>query len=311
MQLRQWQRWFGILAVVIGVFWCFPKGVFGQTGEIFRMGFTQELFIDVNQNDVGAVSRILVNTFLEEGKIETYSEPVVFESISEIRDALSGRKVEALELTVGQFEQVQDLVADDVILCGVRSDSITEEYLLIVNENSNIEALKDLNGRTIGMLTSVLASLAADWLDTLLLREGLERSSGFFGQIVKDPKAGNLLIPLFFGKLDACVVTRKAFDTMVELNPQTGKKLKVLDASPPMVPVVFCFRKSYISPLRDQMIDRITRTHLSPTGMQSLMVFQLDRMEEQPISCLDSALKLLSEYQKLLGGGGCELTENR
>lgn len=293
------------------VFWCFPKGVFGQTGEVFRMGFTQKLFIDVNQNDVGAVSRILVQTFLEEHKIDRYSEPIVFESISEIRDALSGRKVEALELTVGEFAQVRDLIADDIILCGVTSDSVAEEYLLIVNKNSNIEALKDLNGRTIGILTSVLASLAADWLDTLLLREGLVRSSGFFGQIVTDPKAGNLLIPLFFGKLDACVVTRKAFDTMIELNPQTGKKLKVLDVSPPVVPVVFCFRKSYTSPLRDQVIDWIAKSHLSSAGMQNLMIFQLDRMEKQPISCLDSALKLLSEYQKLLGGGGGELTENR
>lgn len=302
MHSRQWQRWFGIVSVVMMVFWCFPQGVYGQTGEVFRMGFTQKLFLDVNPNDVGAVSRVLVQTFLKEGKIDTYSEPIVFESISEIRDALSGRKVEALELTASEFAQVRDLIADDIILCGVRSDSITEEYLLIVNKSSNIEALKDLKGRSIGMLSSVLASLAGDWLDTLLLRDGLERSSGFFGQIVADPKAGNLLIPLFFGKLDACVVTRKVFDTMVELNPQTGKKLKILDASPPVVPVVFCFRKSYTSPLREQVIDWATRTHLSSAGMQSLMVFQLDRMEQQPISRLDSALKLLSEYQKLLGG---------
>jgi hypothetical protein len=301
----------GIIGVIVAMLFLFPPGACGQSNEIVRMGFTHQLFVDVNENDVMAVARAWAKAFLEERKIRVISKPIVFDSLSEIRAALSGGNVEALQITTAEFAQVQDLIADDVILCGVTSGSITEEYLLIVNHKSNIKQLGDLKGRTLGMLSSTRASLAATWLDTLLLRKGLKPAATFFRQVDTNPKVGNLLIPLFFGKLDACVATRKAFDTMVELNPQTGKQLEVLESSPLFVPTVFCFRKGYTSPLRNQILGEIQRWGLTPAGRQSLTIFQIDNLEKQSISCLNSALELLWEHQRLLGETNVGITEHR
>lgn len=301
----------GIIGVIVAMLFLFPPGACGQSNEIVRMGFTRQLFVDVNENDVMAVARAWAQAFLQEGKIRVISKPIVFDSLSEIRAALSGGNVETLQITTAEFAQTRDLISDDVILCGVISGSITEEYLLLVNNKSNIKQLSDLKGRTLGMLSSVRASLAATWLDTLLLRKGLKPAATFFGQVDTNPKVGKLLIPLFFGKLDACVATRKAFDTMVELNPQTGKQLEVLESSPPVVPTIFCFRKGYTSPLRNRVVGEIQRWGLSPAGKQSLMIFQVDSLEKQSISCLDSALALIAEHRRLLGETNVGITEHR
>ena len=85
---------------------------------------------------------------------------------------------------------------------------------------------------------------------------------------------------------------------MFELNPQIGRRIKVLAASPPVVPVLFCFRADYMSPVRHQIMNELSHWHLSPAGRQILMLFQIDSLAEQPIGCLDSALELLAEQEK-------------
>lgn len=103
----------------------FPKGVCGGNKDIFRVGFTPQLFVEVNENDAVAAARAWAQKFLQEGEIGMVSKPIVFSSISEIRAALSGGGVEAIQMTIAEYAQVRELVSDDLILCGATSGSIT------------------------------------------------------------------------------------------------------------------------------------------------------------------------------------------
>lgn len=308
---RTRQRWVAIIAMIGTVICCFPPGVCGQSDDLLRIGFTRQMFIGINENDVLAVAHVWATVLFQEGKIGYVSRPIVFDNLSEISAALSAGNIDVIGITTGEFAHVRKLIDEDAILCSVTSGSIMEEYLLLVNRKSNIKKLSGLKGRALGMLTSIRALPAETWLDTLLLQEGMEPAAGFFGQIDTDSKAGNLLIPLFFGKLDACVVTRKAFDTMVELNPQTGKQLEILEISPPVVPTILCFRKDFTSPIRNQVEDRLLSWQHSPAGRQSLAIFQVDSIEKHSDSCLDSALELLSERQRLLDENSTVFSENQ
>ena len=159
------------------------------------------------------------------------------------------------------------------------------------------------------MLCSARASLASAWLDTLLMRKGKQPARSFFAAIIPEAKISKPVLSVFFGQLDACVVTRRGFDTMVELNPQTGRQLEVLAVSDPYVPVAFCFRKDYHSPIKNQILGEIKRWHLSPAGKQSLTIFQTDSLEEQPGNCLKSALDLLEEHENLIDATGTGLSK--
>ena len=89
---------------------------------------------------------------------------------------------------------------------------------------------------------------------------------------------------------------------MVELNPQTGQQLKTLALSPAVVPFMFCFRTDYTSPIRTQVVAEIAKWHTTPAGRQILTIFQCDRLEERPFTCLDSALELLNPHRHLSVG---------
>lgn len=170
---RKRRCWFGIIGLFGAMLCLLPFGADGQAADIFRVGFTYKVFGEVNENDAMAAVRAWAQAFVKERDISADFGTVGFKSLSETEAALSGGTVEAVNMTVMEFEQLRHLVADDAVICGVISDSISEEYVLLVNRKSNIKALSNLKGRSLGLLSSVRASMAATWLDTLLLRKGM------------------------------------------------------------------------------------------------------------------------------------------
>lgn len=80
--------------------------------------------------------------------------------------------------------------------------------------------------------------------------------------------------------------------------PQVGKQLKIIASSPEVVPSVFAFGADYVPSFKETVFAAIRDLHKSPTGQQVLTIFHSEKMEEQPVSCLDSALELLTLHQQ-------------
>jgi ABC-type nitrate/sulfonate/bicarbonate transport system substrate-binding protein len=66
---------------------------------------------------------------------------------------------------------------------GVFDEHLTEEYVLLVHRGSGIERIEDLRGRAIAFFLNQRMSLASVWLDTVLVKGGLERASSHFSKI--------------------------------------------------------------------------------------------------------------------------------
>ena len=134
-----------------------------------------------------------------------------------------------------------------------------------------MKRLGDLRGRTVALYNSDKMSLAMPWMDVVLLREGMiGASNGFFGKVMRDRKLSTAVLGVFFGQRDACIVTLSGFRGMVELNPQVGRQLRVIETSPPFIPTVFCFRREFQSPQNERVFDAILRLHESVAGRQIL-----------------------------------------
>jgi ABC-type phosphate/phosphonate transport system substrate-binding protein len=107
------------------------------------------------------------------------------------------------------------------------------------------------------------------------------------------------VLRVFFRQSDACLVTADAFELACELNPQLRRDLKVLVASPPLIPTLLFFRRGCTGPARAEVEAAILDLHSTPAGQQVLTVFQGSRIERHPLSCLDATQALFSEYHRL------------
>jgi phosphonate transport system substrate-binding protein len=177
-----------------------------------------------------------------------------------------------------------------------------EQYLVLVHLDAKLDRLADLRGRNLTVHQNSRVCLAQPWLDTLLVKEGAKPAAEWLGKLTQCPKLSKVVLPVFFHQSDACVVTRTGFETMCELNPQIGKQLKVIARSPEVVPAVFCFRANYAPSFKEDLFAGVRDLHQTMAGQQVLTVFQSEKIEDQPASCLDSALEMLATHDRLCGG---------
>ena len=169
-----------------------------------------------------------------------------------------------------------------------------------MHQDSGIKRIEDFAGRSVIFFQNSQMSLAPAWLDTALFHDGCRRGAEFC-RVTQSNKLPKVILPVFFRQSDACVVTRRGFKTMSELNPQMSQRLKVLATSPEVVPSGFSFRRDYDDPLRETIVTELGKIISTPAGAQVLTLFQSGSLQAQPISCLDSAFELLVKHRRLCG----------
>jgi phosphonate transport system substrate-binding protein len=149
------------------------------------------------------------------------------------------------------------------------------------------------------VLSSPAMNLAAVWLDVELAKKSLPQTTKLVGKITEATKAAKTVLPVFFNQADACLITRRAFDTMVELNPQVGRQLRVIATSPDYIASLFGFLTDVPTELKEKTIRAFSRLHTTTIGLQTLTLFQTDTILECPVATFAPSLALLDEHARL------------
>jgi phosphonate transport system substrate-binding protein len=138
------------------------------------------------------------------------------------------------------------------------------------------------------------------WVETLLMKEtGIKVAKGFFATVKVTRKPSQTVLSVFFRHSDACVVTRNAFNTMVELNPQLGKDLLPIAVSQPLVTAIGCVRKDYYEDHYPVLRENLELLHQDPQGRQILTLFRKGMLIPYEESHVASVVALLREHTEL------------
>ena len=277
------------------------EAVAPNSNGLFRLGFSTTVFTDVNENDIKGALRVWTETMARELKIPTDPTPLVLDGAVALDAALRSGRVECATMNSLEYLAMGSDLQTGTLIVPVYGGRTTEEYLLLVHRDSPVRQVKDLSGRSLVQLDNPRAALAPIWLDLLLTQAGLRPGEASFSAVTRTPKASQAVHQVFFRKTDACVVTRASFETACELNPQVEKQLRVVAASPALVPQVACYRPDYPAEMRRKVIADTLKVHESLQGRQVLTVFKVDRLEEASLVCLDSARELLATHRRLCG----------
>ncbi len=265
----------------------------------FHLGFSSSTFGEVNENDALAAVKIWSKVLAADERLPLDPQSRVFSTTSEIATALRAKDLDAINLATDEYLILREQLASDHCILGIQSQGVTDEYVLLVRSDGPIAGLRDLRGRSLALLEGPRMRLAKIWLETCFLEAKLGRTDGFCGRVTAFNKLTRVVLPVFFRQTDACVVTRRGFETMVELNPQVGRELRVLIVSPPVVPSLLAFRADYTSPVLERVLALLKGWHTTVAGRQILTIFQYDRVEDYPLSVMADTLKLLENHARL------------
>jgi phosphonate transport system substrate-binding protein len=267
--------------------------------EPVRFAFSFRMFADVNENDAKASVKAWALALARERGVPMSIEPIVLSGDAALMKALRDASIDGAAVTTEEYLSLDAELQGTNLFMSFIGGHYTEEYLLLVRADSAIANLRGLRGRKITVFDNPRASLAPLWLDVILSEQGLGAPAEHFGQLLKAQKLAKVVLPVFFRQQDACIVTRRGFETMCELNPQVRAQLRVLATSPQLVPALGFIRRSYDSPLRDALLGALKGLEKSPAGTQVLTLFQSDQLHEAPATLLGTARELVEAHRRL------------
>jgi phosphonate transport system substrate-binding protein len=260
-----------------------------------RLAISEKVVYGVNLSDARAALGVWATELLKNIDLKLAPEQDWVMPSNQLLAAIRSGTVDIFCLTVPEYRQVAPYIDTRRI---ITDDYGGDELLLVVREGSGIENLAGLQGRSLILLEGPSTSLAEPWLAVSLWQVGLPSPQQLLGHLTRNTKLSQVVLPVFFGQADACVVTRRGMDTMVELNPQLARKLKVLLASPQMVSAFFASRRDCPAHLTKPIFDRLAELRSSPTSRQVLTLFQSPGFTARDADCLRPANALLDIYER-------------
>ncbi len=296
------QRFQGIYVVLLLLTLVFLNQSFAAEPSVdhFRIGFSSSMFTDVNENDVRASLKLWGEFIAREQNIPSVPYPIIFKNIDAIFHSLREKEVDALTITIIEYDQLHQEIKFSPIYVIHHGGRITEQYVLLSHKEGRIKSFADLRGASLQLYTNSRACLAPLWLDTVLARQGWPEVVRFAGKISEETKLSKVILPVFFRQADACIVTRSGFAIMAELNPQIAEQLVIIAESPEIVPAMLAFRADYNPTFKDKLISGLNSLKTTPAGRQVLTLFQSEDIVEYPVSCLDTALELIATHKRIL-----------
>ena len=290
------------LALMLGSGCCLPGALAAaDTSAPVRLAISESVVGDVNVNDARAAMLVWIKRLTDD--LNVVIDPRLFSTTQEIVERTRRGQLDAVAVNVIEYRQIADLLDPNQIVAS-RGAAGPQQYLILAKQGSGIGQLGDLKGRRLCMLKTPMMCVAPAWLYTLLEEGHYPPAEQFFAAVVTDAKFSRVVLPVFFGQADACLTTKRGFDTMCELNPQVARDLKVIASSPLLVVNFYIFRKNYQSPNREKLIKAIMNLPGTVAGRQLMTLFQFDDLGVRDASCLASSLSILDAADRARGKRG-------
>jgi phosphonate transport system substrate-binding protein len=268
-----------------------------KSATLLRLGVSENVVVGVNLNDAKAALAIWSEELLKTIDIRMELAPNqewVMPS-DQLLSTIRAGQVDLICLTVQEYRQVAPYIDTRRV---ITDNYGGDEFVLVVRQGSGIDNLAGLRGKSLILWDSPGTSLADPWLSVELWKEGPDSPRQVLGRITKNTKLAQVVLPVFFGQADACLVTRRGLDTMIELNPQLAQKLKVLVTSPQMEGTFFACRKDYPENLKKQILDGLVGLESSPPAKQISTMFQSPGFALRDADGLRPAITLLDAYER-------------
>jgi ABC-type phosphate/phosphonate transport system substrate-binding protein len=265
-----------------------------------NVGFPKYMLFDVDIKDAQVAMELWANELSKINKLPLKTRSIIIHDLPSLVKALKSKQIDVIGLPSVDYLKIKDEVSLEPALGTVLGGKHGEEYVLITRIDEAPKSLKELrNNRLVFQRDRFVGNVPLMWLDTLLIKQGLPVSEHFFADTKTVNKVSQAVLPVFFKQMDACLVTRRGFETMVELNPQLGEQLKVLSTSPVLVLGVVVFRKDFNEEYKKLIINTALNFKNIPSGKQILTLFRVDDFFPFHNSDLDSLIGLLEEYKHL------------
>jgi len=271
-----------------------------ETLNSYGVAFLRTMFLNVDYNDAKAAIKVYIDN-LQEQIVSGFSlKPIMFEDTDDLLRNYNKENLAVITLSTIDFLAYRSRLSLYPILVSSGKTDPLETYLILIRKDENINNIEYLADKKIGILQKGNDPIPVMWLNILLDANKISLKEKSFGSVIIVKSESQLILSLFFRQLDACLVSKTAFETMIEINPQIGSQLTILKSSPRYLKAVSSFtpkfRKTKFS---DSLLQHLTTLDRYPAGRQLFALTKTAKVIPYKEEYLDNVRTLISDYNKL------------
>lgn len=290
--------WFGLVVFVFSltgsIAWSTATT---ETTERIKMviGFSQKTLANVDAKDATSALGIYAEELGRQLGYEAQSR--MYEGTDGIVRDMNAGKLDIVATSILEYFQIKSRVDAELAVVHVRNGKAWCRYLILSSVDGGPSSIDELKGKRIAFRKG--DDLARLYLDTVILKQHRVDAKRFAASIEEKLKASQVILSVFFKQTDACVIDDDAYKIICELNPQVGKKLKVLAASSELVNSVSFFRRGLKESVKQKTITVTNTLKDTPRGKQIFLLFKMTDVVPVSEADLEGVRKLVTEYEAL------------
>ena len=292
---------FALLAIfVTGVPTAFSQSRAQESIDRY-VAFTRSGFIGVNEADAKAAFKVFAMRMGKKRGYDITPHVRIFDDITELATEIGRDTQDLVILDTWDYLTYAPFTNMPVEFVAIEQGVIAEPYVLLARPNRGISGIPDLKGKHVIVLDSSNANNSLHWLRTELLALGFANPHAFFQRMEIKEKVSQVVLPVFFGKADACVVDRSGFAIMSEMNPEVGKTLSAVAHSEPYLDSICCVRRNgwKQEQNRPNLLAALEELPEDPAGKQIMTLFKFDGFVPFEDHSLDTIRALRKRHDAL------------
>ncbi len=263
-----------------------------------ELAFTSIAFGQISREDAQIVVQTWKERITEFFDTDIDGRVVIYDSTEDAVRAVEAGRAMAITLFTFDFLAQQQNADLTPAIVGVFADGhTTEKYVVVVRVGTSTQNLADLRDTQIRIGTPAENRLPLIWLDVALQQQGLT-SGRQHARMQQAESSASAILAVFFGQVQACIVTERALQTQGELNPQIARELTVIARSPGLLPTVVSFGPACDDSTRVLMLAATTTLHQRPLGRQVLELFGLSRIRAFRDTDVQATRELVAAYER-------------
>jgi len=205
--------------------------------DVKYAAFYTKNLVKVSDKDVQAVIRNILDEQEKYSNIKLKEEFVT--SIDGMIDGFISQKYALISLNtydvLNNHPKLHPYV-DKIWTITKDINSSKQRYYIVIQNKTSVTTLQDVQKGVVATLR--FDNMQKMFLETYLLEHFHQDTQHFFREHLTFSNANKELLKLFFGKIDACVVSEHSWRIATELNPQLKKRLKIVAKSPDIFPSI-------------------------------------------------------------------------
>jgi hypothetical protein len=260
--------------------------------DLFNMGFYLPGIRDANPGDVKVTLQLWADEIGGAHRIQatayTYDDMAAL-----ARDAKDGH----INMVIAPGMEIAEHFAPEELSIGFSGrHQGTLEGLALVARADGPRRFSELRGKKVARLGN--DRLAKIYLETECRRAYAKPCADLF-QIAEEKRDGLAIHKVFFGQVDAALVSLSALHAAGELNPQVRQRLSVL-FDWPVVSLSFGMLPANVAPaLRERILRATMQVKDTARGRQILELFRTDYMSRVVADDLQPFWRLHREYHEV------------